>query len=75
MYVQNASLEIAWSRVIFENRTIAGDSYVPFITEGDEGYDVNDVADWVYAEYLLLDGRGLAAADLEGGVPRRGVMA
>ena len=56
VYVQNASLEIAWSRVIFENRTIAGDCYVPFITEGDEGYDVNDVADWVYAEYLLASG-------------------
>jgi len=56
VFVQNASLEIAWSRVIFENRTIAGDSYVPFITEGDEGYDVNDVADWVYAEYLLSTG-------------------
>ena len=42
--------------MIFENRTIAGDSYVPFITEGDEGYDVNDVADWVYAEYLLASG-------------------
>jgi N-acylneuraminate cytidylyltransferase len=56
VYVQNASLEIAWSRVIFENRTIAGDSYVPFITEGDEGYDVNDVADWVYAEYMLANG-------------------
>ena len=56
VFIQNASLEIAWSRVIFENRTIAGDSYVPFITEGDEGYDVNDVADWVYAEYLLSSG-------------------
>ena len=56
VFIQNASLEIAWSRVIFENRTIAGDSYVPFITEGDEGYDVNDVADWVYAEYLLSTG-------------------
>jgi len=56
VFVQNASLEIAWSRVIFENRTIAGDSYVPFITEGDEGYDVNDVADWIYAEYLLSTG-------------------
>jgi CMP-N,N'-diacetyllegionaminic acid synthase len=56
VFVQNASLEIAWSRVIFENRTIAGDCYVPFITEGDEGYDVNDVADWVYAEYLLSTG-------------------
>ena len=56
VFIQNASLEIAWSRVIFENRTIAGDSYVPFITEGDEGYDVNDVADWVYAEYMLANG-------------------
>ena len=56
VFIQNASLEIAWSRVIFENRTITGDSYVPFITEGDEGYDVNDVADWIYAEYLLSTG-------------------
>ena len=56
IFIQNASLEIAWSRVIFENRTIAGDSYVPFLTEGDEGYDVNDVADWIYAEYLLSSG-------------------
>ena len=56
VYVQNASLEIAWSRVIFEGRTIAGDVLMPFLTEGDEGYDVNDVADWVYAEYLLGTG-------------------
>ncbi len=56
VYIQNASLEIAWFRVIFENRTIAGDSYVPFISEGDEGYDVNDVQDWIYAEYLVANG-------------------
>jgi len=56
VYVQNASLEIAYSRVVFEGRTIAGNSYVPFVTEGDEGYDVNDVADWIYAEYLLAQG-------------------
>lgn len=56
VYVQNASLEIAWSRVVFEQRTIAGDTFLPFLTEGDEGYDVNDVADWVYAEYLLAHG-------------------
>jgi hypothetical protein len=29
---------------------------VPFISEGDEGYDVNDVADWIYAEYLVSTG-------------------
>ena len=56
VYVQNASLEIAWSRVVYEGRTIAGNSYLPFITAGDEGYDVNDVADWIYAEYLLRHG-------------------
>jgi CMP-N-acetylneuraminic acid synthetase len=56
VYVQNASLEIAWSRVIFEGRTIAGHVLMPFLTEGDEGYDVNDVADWIYAEYLLSTG-------------------
>jgi CMP-N-acetylneuraminic acid synthetase len=56
IYVQNASLEIAWSRVIFEGRTIAGNSLVPFLTQGDEGYDVNDVADWIYAEHLLATG-------------------
>jgi CMP-N,N'-diacetyllegionaminic acid synthase len=56
IYVQNASLEIAWSRVVFHGRTIAGNVLVPFFTRGDEGYDVNDVADWIYAEYLLQNG-------------------
>jgi CMP-N,N'-diacetyllegionaminic acid synthase len=56
IYVQNASLEIAWSRVVLEGRTIAGNVLVPFLTVGDEGYDVNDVADWIYAEYLLSSG-------------------
>ena len=56
VYVQNASLEIAWTRVVLQGRTIAGDVLVPFFTHGDEGYDVNDVADWVYAEYLVSAG-------------------
>jgi N-acylneuraminate cytidylyltransferase len=30
VYVQNASLEIAWSRVVFEGRTIAGNILMPF---------------------------------------------
>ena len=37
VYVQNASLEIAWTRVVRERRTIAGDVLVPFLTEGYEG--------------------------------------
>jgi CMP-N,N'-diacetyllegionaminic acid synthase len=56
VYVQNASLEIAWTRVVFERRTIAGDVVVPFLTEGYEGFDINDATDWMVAERLLMDG-------------------
>ena len=56
VYVQNASLEIAWTRVVFERRTIAGDVLVPFLTEGYEGFDINDPYDWMVAERLLADG-------------------
>jgi N-acylneuraminate cytidylyltransferase len=56
VYVQNASLEIAWTRVVFERGTIAGDVVVPFVTEGYEGFDINDPMDWMIAERLLADG-------------------
>jgi CMP-N,N'-diacetyllegionaminic acid synthase len=56
VYVQNASLEIAWTRVVFETRTIAGNVLVPFFTEGYEGFDINDPTDWMVAERLLADG-------------------
>ena len=56
VYVQNASLEIAWTRVVLERRTIAGDVIVPFLTEGYEGFDINDATDWMVAERLLADG-------------------
>jgi CMP-N,N'-diacetyllegionaminic acid synthase len=56
VYVQNASLEIAWTRVVFERRTIAGDVIVPFVTEGYEGFDINDQNDWMIAERLIAEG-------------------
>ena len=56
VYVQNASLEIAWTSVVLEKRTIAGDVLMPFITEGYEGFDINDPHDWMIAERLLADG-------------------
>jgi len=57
VYVQNASLEIAWSRVVFEGRTIAGNVLVPFLTEGYEGFDVNQPYDWELAEELVRTGK------------------
>lgn len=56
VYVQNASLEIAWTRVVVEQHTIAGDVLVPFLTEGHEGFDINDPYDWMVAEHLIADG-------------------
>jgi CMP-N-acetylneuraminic acid synthetase len=56
VHVQNASLEIAWTRVVFERRTIAGDVIVPFLTEGHEGFDINDPYDWMVAERLIEEG-------------------
>lgn len=56
VYVQNASLEIAWTRVVVEGRTIAGDVLAPFFTEGHEGFDINDRHDWIVAERLIADG-------------------
>jgi N-acylneuraminate cytidylyltransferase len=56
VYIQNASLEIAWTRVALERRTIAGEVIVPFETEGYEGFDINDLTDWMVAERLLSDG-------------------
>jgi CMP-N,N'-diacetyllegionaminic acid synthase len=56
VYVQNASLEIAWTRVVQERRSIAGDVLVPFLTEEYEGFDINDAYDWMVAERLLADG-------------------
>lgn len=56
VYVQNASLEIAWRRTVAETGSIAGHTILPFFTERYEGYDVNDPRDWWYAEYLLSTG-------------------
>ena len=56
VYVQNASLEIAWSRSVFEGRTIAGETLVPFLTDEMEGFDINNRFDWLLAEHLLASG-------------------
>lgn len=56
VYIQNASLEIAWTRVIFEERTIAGNVVMPFITEESEGLDVNTEYDWALVEMMVERG-------------------
>lgn len=56
VYVQNASLEIAWSRIALEQHTIAGETIAPFLTTEAEGFDINNRLDWIVAEQLLARG-------------------
>jgi len=46
IYVQNASLEIAWSRVALEENSISGKKLFPFFTDELEGTDLNNESDW-----------------------------
>ncbi len=57
VYAQNASWEIAWSRVVFESRTIAGNVLMPFFTKDYEGFDLNSAYDWNLAEHLVDSGQ------------------
>ena len=56
IYAQDASLEIAWSHIALEKNTIAGEIIIPFISNGLEGFDINEPDDWVLAEYYLATG-------------------
>jgi CMP-N,N'-diacetyllegionaminic acid synthase len=53
VYVQNASLEIAWVRVVHIEHTIAGNVVMPFFTKDFEGFDVNNPYDWKLAEHIV----------------------
>lgn len=52
-FVQNASLEMAWSYVPRDYSTISGNKIAPFFTEGHEGFDINTEDDWAEAEYVV----------------------
>ena len=62
VFVQNASLEIAWVRVVRDTHTIAGVNVVPFLTEGYEGFDVNQPYDWRFADELVRLGQAVLPA-------------
>lgn len=56
IYAQDASLEIAWSRVPQQQNSIAGEAIIPFVSEGLEGFDINQPEDWLLAEHYLAKG-------------------
>jgi CMP-N,N'-diacetyllegionaminic acid synthase len=49
-YVQNASLEMAWTWCVQVFGTITGPKISPFFTEGMEGFDINTPEDFARAE-------------------------
>lgn len=56
VYSQNSALEIAWTRVVTETGTREGRVLAPFLTEGHEGFNVDDEEDWTRAEALVASG-------------------
>ncbi len=52
VYVQNSSLEMAWSYVIQAFGTISGTKVAPFFTEGYEGFSLDYPEDWTRAEAI-----------------------
>jgi CMP-N,N'-diacetyllegionaminic acid synthase len=62
VYVQNSALEIAWTRVVTETGTREGKVLAPFLTEGLEGFNVDDEADWDRAERLVAAGHAVLPA-------------
>ena len=56
VYTQNSALEIAWTRVVAEMGTREGRVLAPFLTQGYEGFNVDDEDDWARAEALVATG-------------------
>src|SRR5882672_3410845 len=56
VYAQNSALEIAWTRVVTETGTREGHVLAPFLTQGYEGFNVDDEDDWARAEALVASG-------------------
>ena len=56
VYVQNSALEIAWTRAVGDTGTREGRVVTPYLTQGHEGFNVDDEEDWERAERLLASG-------------------
>jgi CMP-N,N'-diacetyllegionaminic acid synthase len=64
IYVQNSALEIAWTRVVSQTGTREGKVVAPYLTEGHEGFNIDDEEDWERAR-RLLDSGDVSLPDVE----------
>jgi CMP-N,N'-diacetyllegionaminic acid synthase len=64
IYVQNSALEIAWTRVVSQTGTREGRVVAPYLTQGYEGFNIDDEQDWDRAR-RLLDGGEVTLPEVE----------
>ncbi len=62
VYVQDSSLEIAWTRTAIEGGTISGDTILPLVSRGEEGFSIDYPDDWERAEALAASGEAVLPA-------------
>lgn len=63
VYVQDSSLEIAWTRIAEgDEASIAGERVAPFMTDRAEGFSIDYPDDWRRAEELIAANPGLLPA-------------
>ena len=60
VYIQNSSLEIAWSKTVHEKDSIAGTEITPFLTNQFEGFSIDYEKDWILAEHLIQNNIGIS---------------
>ena len=61
IYVQDASLEISKVSNIYDKNSIAGDTILPFVSLGMDGFDINVPEDFILAEHFVETGEATLA--------------
>lgn len=59
VYIQNSSLEIAWTMVVWEHNSREGKKIAPFFTANTEGFSIDEEDDWYLAEHMIEQGRAV----------------
>jgi CMP-N,N'-diacetyllegionaminic acid synthase len=57
VYVQDSSVEVAWTRTLERTGSIAGERVAPFFTKGAEGFSIDYPDDWDRAEAMIAAGK------------------
>jgi N-acylneuraminate cytidylyltransferase len=53
VFVQNASLEISYSKNVFLKNSISGDVIIPYFSKELEGFDINNPEDIILLEHFV----------------------